>query len=877
MSTVIKEQKIYNNQNRFKKVLKSILVVFLCISVFLVVTSLVISKVYKSEIKSFVITQVEELIKADIDVDKIELSLFEKFPKVSLSFSNFDVVSSYYKKKDTLLIGRKLFFEFDMIDVLQHNYQINSLAFEDAFINFKINQQGVSNFDIFKTKLKSDSSSSILLSLDNVQFKNIDIVYKDDKQGVFFNTTLKEAKFKGDFNKLDLDVKVYNDFYIHNLTFNDFVLEEKNLVFDGVFHLDKINKVLSLSDNSLSISDFNFLVNGEVDYSYEDKFNLNISCTTSNVNISSVEMIDKEFYDEYLKLYKLNGTVDLDATIVGFMSRSEFPTLNLGFNVYDAGFQLLELPFNDVGIKGILQLDENINQLKVLSSSLSLYDDDIVLNGVYSFKDENNVKFNLQSGLSKFSSSEILKLLSTDSLNMTFNGNTDLDIQGVVDFEADKIFLKSLIGYVQTRDGILNIGSNNRLELEKIQVDFNQNGSLHFNLTSLYNNENCSANVLVQNFKDYFNGKSSFIYSKGKIFLDKFLIPVNDNSSSKHDGLIIPDFLNADVDLKINEVLFSSVTLSNFKLQGKISPNNINISDYRFNIFDGLVVGNAKVNQSNVFVHTDISDVDFQTLFKAFDNFDQQNITSEHITGVCDLVFDTKMPFNSSDMKSEVIVVGDFKIKNGQLLQVPIIDDIVRYLDKNMITKSVLDMKHLKAVSKEIYFDEIKNTFLIKNGGLLIPDFTIKSSVLDVNLEGEQKLSGYFNYKMNFRLAEIVGDSQDDDNEFGVVEDDGTGMRVFMKIFGTPDSVTFEMDKKTKKSYSKNNNKTEKKILSDIIKSELPFLNKSKKKNDADKDGVINRSSSEKVEFQFEEERDEVIIKEEKISNDAEFQFEIEE
>ena len=842
-------------KNLFKRIFKFLMFFFLFSGILLSVISYVVSKVYKAEIKSFVITKVEEAIKADIGVGKIELSIIEKFPKVSLSFSNFEVVSSFEKHKDTLVSGEKLFFEFDILDVLQHNYQITSLSFEEAVINFKINHQGVSNFDIFKTQSNSDSSSSILLSLQNFEFKNINIFYQDDTQNIYFNTTLNEAKFKGDFTDVNLELDVYNDFYLHKLSSNEFILEDKKIVYNGVISIDKIHKTCHLSDNQLSASGLSFMINGDVDYSFQEKINLNVSCSSNHINISDLAKIDQEFYSQYISEYNPKGFLDLDALLVGFASSTELPTLNLGFKIDDAAFTLLDMPFDNLKLKGVLQLDENIKEVKILSSKMQLYNDVVNLNGVYSFKNVKKIHFNVKTNLSALSTSTIVNNTFNDSLHYSFDGNTLMNFKGDLNlYDNTKVRFSSLNGELKFKNGLFKFyDENEEIYVDSLNVDFIDNDKIQCNLMSSYKNEKLTSVVEIGNLLSFLNGESSSLTSQASFTLDKYLVPESNNDNVSDKKIALPDFIFSNIDVNINQIIYASALVENFSLQSKISPNRIDILNYKFNVFDGIVHGNAKINQSSVKVYAKVSDVDFQTLFKAFDNFDQTNIQSEHITGLCNLTLNSKFPLNAVDFDNDLFLEGDFVIKDGELNNVPIVNDIVSYLDKNLVTKSVLDMKRLKLVSKHISFNEIKNTFSIINGNLIIPDFTIKSSVLDVNLDGVQKLSGYFRYNMNFRLAEIVNNSQSDD-KFGVVEDDGTGMRVFMKIFGTSDNINYEVDKEAKKNFTKNKKQSEKKELLKILKNELPFFKKNK--SDA---STIDKSSSDDVEFEIEEEEKEMI------------------
>jgi len=110
----------------------------------------------------------------------------------------------------------------------------------------------------------------------------------------------------------------------------------------------------------------------------------------------------------------------------------------------------------------------------------------------------------------------------------------------------------------------------------------------------------------------------------------------------------------------------------------------------------------------------------------------------------------------------------------------------------------------------------------------------ISSSALDINISGTHHFDNRVEYKMNFRLQQLIKHRKE--TEFGIIEDDGSGMRIFMSMKGTTENPVFSMDKTTKKSYRKDKWKKESENISSILNKEIQTIfgkNKENKTYDA--------------------------------------------
>ena len=100
---------------------------------------------------------------------------------------------------------------------------------------------------------------------------------------------------------------------------------------------------------------------------------------------------------------------------------------------------------------------------------------------------------------------------------------------------------------------------------------------------------------------------------------------------------------------------------------------------------------------------------------------------------------------------------------------------------------------------------------------------SIESSALDVELSGKHAFNNDVDYRFGFRFKDL---KQQKESEFGEIMDDGTGFRVYMRMYGNIDNPTIEWDKQSRKETTKENMANEKEDLKSLLKSEFGLFKK---------------------------------------------------
>jgi hypothetical protein len=220
-------------------------------------------------------------------------------------------------------------------------------------------------------------------------------------------------------------------------------------------------------------------------------------------------------------------------------------------------------------------------------------------------------------------------------------------------------------------------------------------------------------------------------------------------------------------------------------------------------------------------------DLHFRPLFKEWHNFEQDVITADNISGKAEVQMDFKAPFDmrTGVQKSKIKSKIDLKVTNGNLKNVSAFQELVASL-KTPKTRLVLKKQEIAALEGKlgnISFETLENTIYISNSTIIIPSMVINSSALDITTEGTHTFDNDVDYKFSFRFRDLK--IHKDESEFGEVIDDGTGVRLWVRMYGPLDNPTVVWDGQSRKEQAKENREVAKQEAKSVLKELGLFKN----------------------------------------------------
>ena len=214
--------------------------------------------------------------------------------------------------------------------------------------------------------------------------------------------------------------------------------------------------------------------------------------------------------------------------------------------------------------------------------------------------------------------------------------------------------------------------------------------------------------------------------------------------------------------------------------------------------------------------------IDMQKLFLEWNNFEQTVIMSDNISGKAQASVRLSAPFDLRNgiLYSGIVAEAGLKLENGKLKGVDAFKEITSSLKESSV-RLALGKENINAFEKKLLnldFETLENSIIIRDGMIIIPEMSVHSSALDMELSGKHTFENKIDYRFGFRFRDL---KQKKESEFGEILDDGTGFKVFMRMFGDLDDPNIEWDNNARKEEAKENREQEKQNAKAILKTEF--------------------------------------------------------
>jgi hypothetical protein len=590
---------------------------------------------------------------------------------------------------------------------------------------------------------------------------------------------------------------------------------------------------LLFKKGTLRIEKNRFELNGSV----SSENILNLTLAGDNVDISRIKNFLPSKYTDLVSDYNPSGIVVVKGRIKGLLSRTSSPHIEISCLLKNGhiSYRKTHLSVNELTFSAIYS---NGSRNRRETSSVTINDLNAKFgSGQYtgSFRvdrfDNPSAELKLKGRLFPGELKEFFNI----QVMSTASGSVDMDLKLKSNLKfGGKFTLSDFIDLRPDADLIfnaLNIGFNtDKILFTQVNGNMSVSNSIRAdNVQFIYKKQRIKVDGEFTNLPEWLEGRPVQLIATAGISFNRFIPEAFSNDSRSNEtkspgkrAFTLPGDIRCDLAFKIDSLSYKSFSASGISGKLNYKPKLLTFESLNMNSLNGAISGNGFIVQNlNKSVlgrgSFSITKIDVKKAFTTFHNFGQTFLKAENIAGSLSGSLSVLLPFDSlmrPQIKS-VTAEGKYLLINGALINF----DPVKQLS-NFIELSELE---------NISFDQMENDFFIRNNFLYIPQMAVRSSAVDLSVNGKHGFDNDYEYHVKMLLSEILSKkrkkTRSNYSEFGIVEEDGLSRTsLLLKIVGRGEDVKVGYDIKAAGNEVRNNIKAERQNLKTILNQEYGWF-----------------------------------------------------
>lgn len=698
-----------------------------------------------------------------LEIESMEPALFKGFPNISVRLKNVRLTDSLILQHQLPMIQlEELYIQFNLWSVFSRHPEVRQVTAAGGAINLFKLKDGYSNLYLFKgdDTGKQGSKKDKSLYLQNVSLEQVTFTFYHFQYN---------KEFKVHFDKLQAwikpgdtrwDIRLDLDALIHQLGFN---LAKgaylKNSEIKGKLSLQYFpaHKQLKVLQKPLRLDRIPVVVGGAFDFGKTPAvFNLDIRAESIDFQ-KGIHLLTPNISRE-LEIISLEDPIAVNALLQGSFQYPDTPyvhvyievennTLNTPFGQLENANFKPEFHNNIVPGKGRGDGNSAIIIPKFTGSwqGLPVQADSTYVYSLVHPQLRTRVRSRFEVTRLNRLSGNTLKFTSGEAhFDLAYSGPVvpdDIQVNRQLDgyFEVENAAFQYLPRTLNFKDGRLRLDFKgedvfwNDIQLTVGGTRLQLSGQAVRFLNAYFNDPaKAVIETSVRSRHVDLNAFRSFLYSRSASR------PTDRKTNFKAINSNLDRVLEKSTMIlrtNIDQVDYRKFRASDIKGTVTLQESGIALSDVTLAHAGGQFALAAEIGQSstrNPFrIQGKIRAVEIDQLFKAFENFGQDAIRSEHLEGqfTADLDLRGALDANGSFLERSMNGYVDFKLREGAILNFPPFVSISKFIFK----KRNLDSITFKTIADRLDIDQ---------GKIIIHPLQIESSAITMNIEGVYGLDG---------------------------------------------------------------------------------------------------------------------------------------
>ncbi len=775
---------------------------------------------FSKQVKPLLIKELNEQLDVKVEVEEVELTSLFNFPRLGIQFKNVTIHEAIEYYEQPMLEAQELNLYVDFLKLLRREYVIDAVSVYKGQIRLADTENG-SNYDIFVND--TSDSDPVSFAINDLDLIGCQLSYKHLGSEFSLASDISNASVEIISTAESTNINLKGSLVADSITQSgDRYLKGQTLDLKTEIFLRENFKKVVVSPSELVVDGVKLAVDGVItldDISYID---LNFNNKESELN--KIIPILPDYVQDLFAHLDMEGLAEIKGYFKGEIGENTYPSFGIEYRLDDGTLQSKtdELTLNNIKAQGELSIPSLGNMTSAWvkgkidrASSGSDY-----ISGKFwvenfehpLIKWDGKVSFKA-STLSTLMASERLKLQSGDvSMIGMFELRYNPDKQEV----SQNSF--KYIGEVR--------GRNIQGKYEDPDLDIHQL-NIHMLATDrqivikqcemAFNESDISLRGYIRNTNDLFSTRSKSEITgsleANNLNINNFISSSGDSSKSEIDKILFPYKLILDT--KINGLTFNDFTANNIKGTLYSNRRELKIPNANIDALEGSANASIKFttlgNYYLLDINSKINGMNITHLFRDFNNFEQNEITADHISGKL-----------SGTLLAKVMFDSDFE---------PALDKLYAKADVEILEGALIGYEPLKELStfvevselENVKFSKLSNTIEIFDQTIFIPKMYIGNSALSIELEGTHTFENYMDYHLNINLIEILAQKSNwfAKKKLQRIEDNAHGgLTAYVHMEGTPDNLKITYDKLSMKKVVNEELQEEKREFIRVLKGQ---------------------------------------------------------
>jgi hypothetical protein len=718
-----------------------------------------------------------------------------------------------------------------VLDILDGNYILSEIAGSGGFINLEINKKGNENYLIFASN--PEDSSAFSLNLNKVRLNDVIVGYNDlrdsDKYKIHFVNNVATGEFTDD----DMHAALYGNIVVDQIELQKtkYLTHEKAFVDVGI-SMNFENQTFQITRGFLTFRESNkFEVKGK---SNSDMFHY--SFNANDLKISQAKTLIPQKHINIFKDYQVDG--DLNVFLeVKRSSTNKHPKITGKFEVQNGTFEYKKtghkVKLNS--IKGGFDLGKfaNATSTSINISEFALMTKEAKTTGSFGVSNLDHPHYTIDAQ----GTADLLEISKLADLGEDFGmkGFADFELQATGNLQSNDTItdadIKTIRGNANLTlsDAIFRIRGLPTIDSVNTKIIVNQDNVNFSDFSALVAQSPTAGEAELKNWINYILKKSKRLDIVGRVETKMFdLDDWSGDASKKKENFTLPEYLSFQGRVKIGVLKAGNTLLSNLKSAVHYFPRKLILKDTYFDAFNGRFYTNSSLAQwTNGFVingEVTTQSVDLHEVLKTYQDFGMTSITHKQIQG--DLHSNFKYSLTTSNdfkiLKPSIALDGDLMLLNGEIIENKLLTGIPKEVESNKVIALFVNLDLFEERLHHIKFDTISNHITLKNQLVNIPGMTIKSTALNMGIQGTHTFNNEVDYYMNFNLNNVLGKKEPIKDAYGFIEDDAQGNRnMYLHVYSKNGEFVVDVDKYGAKKILDLSSSQELKTAKSILKEEL--------------------------------------------------------